>query len=80
MDFSRWKLKLSAKCSAAGMDKSQNKTPSECRRRNEDSFEQSRGIVVVPIVVEPVVVPVPRTVVEVQVADVQVVGLRIAVA
>ena len=34
----------------------------------------------VPVIVKPVVVPIPRPVVEVQIADVQIVSARIAVA
>ena len=33
----------------------------------------------VPVVVEPVVVPIPRPVVEVQIADVQIVSARVVV-
>lgn len=43
------------------------------------SCEQSRGVVAVPDVVEPVVVPIPRSIVEVQIADVEV-AVRVAVA
>ena len=63
-----------------GTVRSQNKTPPVRRRRNEESFEQGRGILAVPVVVKPVVVPIPRAVVEVQIADVEVVSVRVAVA
>ena len=65
------------------MVSSQNKTPPNLpfgnRGRNEEVCEQSRGVVAVPVVVKPVVVTVPRTIVEIQIADVEVVGVRVAI-
>lgn len=55
------------------MDNSPNKTPPPERRRNEESCENGRRVVGVPIVVEPVHVPVPLAVIPVEVQ-------RIAVA
>ena len=55
-----------------GAGKYKNKTPPK-RGRNEENCAQSRGVVVVPVVVEPVVVPVPLLAVEVEVTDVEVV-------
>lgn len=50
-----------------------NKTPpARSQGRNEESCENSRGVVDVPIVVEPVVVPVPLAVIEVEVQNVAV--------
>ena len=52
---------------------SQNKTPqTERLERNEETSEEKRGVLNVPVVVEPVVVALPTPVVPVQVADVQV--------
>lgn len=42
------------------------------KERNKESCGQSRGIVVVEVIVEPVVVPVPPVVVPVEVTDVEV--------
>ncbi len=51
----------------------------QVRRRNEESCEPRRRIVVVEVVVEPVVVPVPPVLVEVQVSNVEI-AVRVAVA
>ena len=63
------------------MDSSQNKTRPyhEAWARSEEICAQSRGVVVVPVIVEPVVVPVPPATVPVEVTDIQV-AVRVAVA
>ena len=68
------KLARLEKCWGDGTDSSQNKTPPiKYRGRNEESCEQGRRVVVVPVIVKPVVVPIPRTIVtEVQITDIEV--------
>ena len=60
------------------LPKVDNKTPPLKQERNKESCERSDRILEVPVVVEPIVVPVPRTVVPVEIADVEVV-VRVAV-
>ena len=64
---------------AAGIIKLLNKTPLLKQGRNEESCEQSRGVVGVPVVIEPVVVPVPPIAVPVEVTNIEV-AIRVAVA
>ena len=64
---------MPARCSEAGKDNYKNKTPPHGRRRNEESCGHRGRVLNIEVIVEPVVVPVPRTVVPVQIADVQVV-------
>jgi hypothetical protein len=53
--------------------------PRASRVRIKENCAQSRGIVVVPVVVEPVVAPVPPVAVPIEVTGVQV-AVRVAVA
>lgn len=62
----------------AGTASYKNKTL-PVRERNEVGCEQSRRVIAVPLIVQPVVVPIPRPIVEVQIADIQV-AVRVAVA
>ncbi len=63
-----------------GTASSLNKTPRTKRSgRNEETGGNRGRVLVVELIVEPVVVPVPLSVLEVQVADVEV-AVRIAVS
>lgn len=74
----RKNLTRSADSSGDGMGSSPKTQPRRSGVRNEESCEDSRGVVDVPVVAQPVVAPVPLIVVPVQIPDVEV-AIRVAV-